>query len=116
MHKEIDFFEHWRVSIFPEAESRCIPYFRFCRDFSNLSICLLRVLSYRFDTEPNEAPVLESESIMNVVAYSASALSVALLFYGWRFYRERMQGQQKKLRERVTYMLWVMANDVPNCQ
>jgi hypothetical protein len=53
---------------------------------------------------------------MNVVAYSASALSIALLFYGWRFYRERMQSQQKKLRERVTYMLWVMANDATHCQ
>jgi hypothetical protein len=61
-------------------------------------------------------PSSKVKSIMNVVAYSASALSVAILFYGWRFYRERMQGQQKKLRERVTYMLWVMANDAPNCQ
>jgi hypothetical protein len=53
---------------------------------------------------------------MNVVAYGASALSVALLFYGWRFYNERTQGREKKLRERVTYMLWVMANSAPNCQ
>ena len=53
---------------------------------------------------------------MNVVAYAASALSVAIIFYGWRAYHQRMTGQQKQLRERVTYMLWVMANSAPNCQ
>ena len=52
---------------------------------------------------------------MNVVVCAASALSVALLFYGWRSYHEKIQGRQKVLRERVTYMLWVMANSVPDC-
>jgi hypothetical protein len=52
---------------------------------------------------------------MNVVVYAASALSVAILFYGWRAYHEKMQSRNKQLRERVTYMLWVMANSVPEC-
>jgi hypothetical protein len=52
---------------------------------------------------------------MNVVVYAASALSVAVLFYGWREYHQRIVGRQKQLRERVTYMLWVMANSVPDC-
>jgi hypothetical protein len=50
---------------------------------------------------------------MNVVVCACSALSVALLFYGWRSYQSKNESRQKVLRERVTYMLWVMANSVP---
>jgi ABC-type thiamin/hydroxymethylpyrimidine transport system permease subunit len=49
---------------------------------------------------------------MNVVVYSVTALSVAVLFYGWRAYQDTMKHRNKQLRERVTYMLWVMANNV----
>jgi len=49
---------------------------------------------------------------MNVVIY-ASALSVAMLFYAWRSYHEKIEQREKTLRERVAYMLWVMANSVP---
>ncbi len=37
-------------------------------------------------------------------------LAVAVLFYGWRDYYARLQGRERLLRQRVTYMLWVMAN------
>jgi hypothetical protein len=50
---------------------------------------------------------------MSAFVCAASALSVAVLFYSWRSYHEM---RMKKLRERVTYMLWVMANSVPDCQ
>ena len=50
---------------------------------------------------------------MNMVVCAASALSVAILFYGWRSYHEKIVGRDRQLRERVTYMLWVMANRVP---
>ena len=49
---------------------------------------------------------------MSVVVYTASALSVALLFYSWRTYHQKIEYREKRLRERVTYMLWVMANTV----
>ena len=53
---------------------------------------------------------------MNVIVYAASALSVAVLFYSWRSYHEKSEQRSKKLRERVTYMLWVMANTVADCK
>ena len=53
---------------------------------------------------------------MSVFVCAASALSVALLFYSWRSYAETMQTKDKKVRERVTYMLWVMANAAPNAR
>jgi hypothetical protein len=50
-----------------------------------------------------------------MVVCAASALSVAMLFYSWRFYAEQIQIQQKRMRERVAYMLWVMADRMPDC-
>jgi hypothetical protein len=41
---------------------------------------------------------------------SVAALAVAGLFYTWRAYHEKLLCKQRTLRERVTYMLWVMAN------
>ena len=49
---------------------------------------------------------------MNVVVCSLAALSVATIFYCWRAHQEIIQKRQQVLRERVTYMLWVMANSV----
>ncbi|MBI2804138.1 MAG: hypothetical protein HYX68_04040 [Planctomycetes bacterium] len=46
---------------------------------------------------------------MSVVVCAASALSVAFVFYSWRSYRQKIVEREKRLRERVTYMLWVMA-------
>jgi hypothetical protein len=43
---------------------------------------------------------------------NAAALAVASLFYAWRCYTERESRREHRLRERVTYMLWVMAGQI----
>jgi hypothetical protein len=53
---------------------------------------------------------------MNLVVCAASALSVAVLFYSWRSYHQQILLHRNKLRERVTYMLWVMANAGPEAK
>ena len=58
-------------------------------------------------------PVSENPT-MNVVVCSFAALSVASLFYCWRAHDDQLKQRNKRLRERVTYMLWVMANSTPN--
>jgi len=50
---------------------------------------------------------------MSVFVCAASALSVAILFYSWRSYAETVQVNDKKMRERVTFMLWTAANNPP---
>ncbi|HYT94811.1 MAG TPA: hypothetical protein VEL76_39205 [Gemmataceae bacterium] len=49
---------------------------------------------------------------MQVFCCNVAALAVASLFYAWRSYTEQHTHRERKLRERVTYMLWVMANQV----
>lgn len=49
---------------------------------------------------------------MPAIVCSMAALSVASLFYTWRTYHDRLILKQRTLRERVAYMLWVMANGV----
>ena len=39
-----------------------------------------------------------------------AALSVATVFYAYRAYFDHLLARQRTLRQRVTYMLWVMAN------
>lgn len=51
---------------------------------------------------------------MNFVVCAASALSVAMLFYSWRAYHVQVVSKEKLLRERVAYMLWVMAKGIPD--
>lgn len=64
-------------------------------------------------TEQIEGSRPASDPPMNIVVCATSALSVAFLFYGWRSYHDKIAFRQKQLRERVTYMLWVMVNRVP---
>jgi hypothetical protein len=45
---------------------------------------------------------------MPVIFCSLSALLVASIFYGWRGYAATLR--QRQLRERVAYLLWVVAN------
>jgi hypothetical protein len=47
---------------------------------------------------------------MSVIAGPFAALTVASLFYCYREYYTLLQKKNRRLRERVTYMLWVMAN------
>ncbi len=49
---------------------------------------------------------------MPTVVCGAAALAVAGIFYTWRSYHDMIAHKQRTLRERVTYMLWVMANGV----
>jgi hypothetical protein len=46
---------------------------------------------------------------MQVLVGNVSALAVAAIFYTWRAYRAVLWRRERQLRERVTYMLWVMA-------
>jgi hypothetical protein len=46
---------------------------------------------------------------MSIVFCGIHALTVALIFYSWRDYHERLIGRHQQLRDRVAYMLWVMA-------
>ena len=48
---------------------------------------------------------------MSVIAPFA-ALTVASIFYCYREYRSFLQKRERRLRNRVAYMLWVMANNV----
>jgi hypothetical protein len=44
---------------------------------------------------------------------NVSALAVAAIFYSWRgYYYQRFLKHRQLLRERVAYMLWVMAKTV----
>jgi hypothetical protein len=51
---------------------------------------------------------------MQTIFTSVAALAVAQIFYLWRSYRDMVRQKQRLLRERVTYMLWTMANAVPD--
>jgi hypothetical protein len=46
------------------------------------------------------------------ITCNAAALAVAVLFYTWRGYAQMQFKRQQHLRERVAYMLWVMADQV----
>ena len=47
---------------------------------------------------------------MTIVVCAVAALAVAMLFYAWRSHHQKLEDRDRTLRERVTYMLWVMAN------
>jgi len=47
---------------------------------------------------------------MPTIACNVAALAVASIFYTWRAYRLAQLHRHRTLRERVAYMLWVMAN------
>jgi hypothetical protein len=47
---------------------------------------------------------------MQTIFCNLAALSVAWIFYAWRARLANLARRERTLRERVTYMLWVMAN------
>ena len=49
-------------------------------------------------------------SVMQLITTSLGALAVAVIFYTYREYLQVQLRRQRCLRERVAYMLWVMAN------
>ena len=49
---------------------------------------------------------------MHTIYCNIAALSVACIYYVWRGCIAKLARREQTLRERVTYMLWVMANQV----
>ncbi len=47
---------------------------------------------------------------MEFITCGICSLAIALIFYFWRDFNEKYLCRQRLLRDRVTYMLWVMAN------
>ncbi len=52
---------------------------------------------------------------MHLLVGNVAALAVALIFYAWREYLQKLR-RRRLLKERVTYMLWVMADRVDRPQ
>lgn len=46
---------------------------------------------------------------MEMLCCNVAALTVALLYYTWRAYHQTRIARDRVLRERVAYMLWVVA-------
>jgi hypothetical protein len=46
---------------------------------------------------------------MQPVFTSMAALAVASIFYTWRAWQQTQYQRERTLRERVAYMLWIMA-------
>src|ERR1700681_1575375 len=65
-----------------------------------------------FGTEQKRGLPVESTPSMHTVVCGVAALAVAGIFYTWRSYQDMIALKQQTLRERVTYMLWIMANGV----
>jgi hypothetical protein len=51
---------------------------------------------------------------MSMFVCAFSTMSVALLYSTWRAHFQQTLQRNRQLRERVTYMLWVMANSAPD--
>jgi hypothetical protein len=51
---------------------------------------------------------------MNTLPTLVTTLSVATIFYIWRNYAQFLGRKNRVLRERVAYMLWVMAHKPPD--
>ena len=52
---------------------------------------------------------------MQPIVTNMAALAVATLYYVWRAYHQTRRQRECVLRQRVTYMLWVMAERVHGC-
>ena len=50
---------------------------------------------------------------MQTIFCGVASLAVAGIFYTWRTYHDVIVQKKRNLRERVTFMLWVMAQSVP---
>jgi hypothetical protein len=49
---------------------------------------------------------------MEMLCCNVAALVVALLYYIWRSYHHARLARQRVLRERVAYLLWVIAERI----
>jgi hypothetical protein len=48
---------------------------------------------------------------MQTLLFSVPTLALSLIYCLYNSYRDDRQRRQRRLRERVTYMLWVMAQN-----
>jgi hypothetical protein len=46
------------------------------------------------------------------ISLNVAALAVAIIFYTWRGYARILHQRDQRLRERVAFMLWAMAEQV----
>lgn len=49
---------------------------------------------------------------MPAISCTIATLAVASIYYTWRAYKEWLDHRDHTLRERVAYMLWIMADRV----
>jgi hypothetical protein len=49
---------------------------------------------------------------MVLLSCNVAALAVAVLYYIWRGYHQARHARERVLRERVAYMLWVIAERI----
>jgi hypothetical protein len=49
---------------------------------------------------------------MQPIVTNLAALAVAMLFYLWRAHFQSLQRRHRRLCERVTFMLWIMAERI----
>jgi hypothetical protein len=49
---------------------------------------------------------------MPAIVCSVAAFTVASLFYAWRYHQDTVLKQHRQLRERIAFLLWVMAHQV----
>ncbi len=49
---------------------------------------------------------------MNPLWSSVAVLTVSALYYAWKEFHFKTRNREEVLRERVAYMLWVMADQV----
>lgn len=47
---------------------------------------------------------------MDLLVLALATLVITLIYLGWRFYRENQERRQRLIRERVAYLLWVLAD------
>jgi hypothetical protein len=51
---------------------------------------------------------------MQPIVSNMAALAVAMLFYVWRAHHQARLHRERKLSERVAFMLWVVAEQITN--
>jgi hypothetical protein len=69
-------------------------------------------VSYSWATEQNEFFPFTGYTLMQPLWGNVAALAVAIIFYVYRAHLQVRLQRQRLLRERVAYMLWVVAQRV----
>ena len=67
-------------------------------------------MSYSLDTEQKRGIPLNGTDPMQVLSGSVAALAVATIYYVWRAYFHVQVRQRRLLHQRITYLLWILAN------